>query len=78
MIGTRCAHGMGRSARCKCVQGSGRSGHHEVVLSTAGPSTWGGGVAHEAAGEKLSEESPISDLLGIDPPAGLSDWGYAC
>jgi hypothetical protein len=32
----------------------------------------------KAAGEKLSEESPISDLLGIDPPAGLSDWGYAC
>ena len=32
----------------------------------------------KAAGEKLSEERPISDLLGIDPPEGLSDWGYAC
>ncbi len=32
----------------------------------------------KAAGEKLSERSPISDLLGIDPPAELSDWGYAC
>jgi hypothetical protein len=34
--------------------------------------------AVKAAGEKLSEESPISDLLGIDPPEGGSDWGYAC
>ncbi len=34
--------------------------------------------AVKAAGEKLSEESPISDLLGIDPPEGGADWGYAC
>ncbi len=34
--------------------------------------------AVKAAGEKLSEESPISDLLGIEPPEGGADWGYAC